>query len=176
MAVPSSPAAREQEPLDRPLREPSSSERKVQVPVKTEREPSPPETPEAVEAGPREAPRGLETEQPARTVPAAQAQVAQPKDPLTLEVEEILSHDLGSMYATLTPQQQLVFKREGEQVASRLRVMLEQAKVHARSILDLIRRWLKLIPGVNKFFLEQEAKIKADKVLSLHARIHGEQQ
>jgi len=27
--------------------------------------------------------------------------------------------------------------------------------------------WLKLIPGVNKFFLEQEAKIKTDEVLKL---------
>lgn len=176
MAVPSSPATREQEPLDRPLREPSPAEREVKVPVKTEREPSPLETPKADQDQRREVPPSVETEQPARAAPTAAAPAARPKDPLTLEVEEILSQDLGSMYATLTPQQQLVFKREGEQVASRLRVMLEQAKVHARSILDLIRRWLKLIPGVNKFFLEQEAKIKADKVLSLHARIHGEKQ
>ncbi len=175
MAVPSSPAAREQEPLDRPLRERSLAEREGQVPVKIEREPSKLEKPEADQAPGRETPLGVEAEQPARAVPAVQAQSVQPRDPLTLEVEEILSHDLGSMYATLTPQQQLVFKQEGEQVAAKLRVMLEQVKVHARSILDLIRRWLKLIPGVNKFFLEQEAKIKADKVLALHARLHDDQ-
>jgi len=27
--------------------------------------------------------------------------------------------------------------------------------------------WLKILPGVNKFFLEQEAKIKTDKILAL---------
>jgi hypothetical protein len=34
-----------------------------------------------------------------------------------------------------------------------------------KKILALIRDWLKLIPGVNRFFLEQEAKIKTDKIL-----------
>jgi hypothetical protein len=39
--------------------------------------------------------------------------------------------------------------------------------VQARKLLTLIRRWLVLIPGVNKFFLEKEAKIKVEKIVNL---------
>ena len=45
--------------------------------------------------------------------------------------------------------------------------MIETGKAVGRKILKLIRSWLKLIPGVNKFFLEQEAKIKTDKIVDL---------
>jgi len=38
------------------------------------------------------------------------------------------------------------------------------AKFSFRKALGLIRDWLRIIPGVNRFFLEQEAKIKADKI------------
>jgi len=31
----------------------------------------------------------------------------------------------------------------------------------------LIKKWLLLIPGVNKYFLEQEAKIKADEIVKM---------
>jgi hypothetical protein len=37
--------------------------------------------------------------------------------------------------------------------------------VSTKKIFVLIRAWLKIIPGVNRFFLEQEAKIKTDKIL-----------
>ena len=43
--------------------------------------------------------------------------------------------------------------------------MVSAAKVHSKKILKAIVGWLKMIPGVNKFFLEQEAKIKTDKIL-----------
>lgn len=94
------------------------------------------------------------------------------KDPVTEEIEEILSEDLEAMYAKLTPEQRAVFKREGERVASTITVIIEKVKVGSKTILDLIRRWLRLIPGVNKFFMEQEAKIKTDKIMSLRKRIH----
>lgn len=103
---------------------------------------------------------------PASVVPARRI------DPLTAEVEEIMSEDLGTEYAKLTPQQRIVFRREGEKAASKIRILLEHARVKAKSIIEIIRRWLRLIPGVNKFFLEQEAKIKADKILALHKKIH----
>lgn len=98
--------------------------------------------------------------------------MAQQKDPVTEEIEEILSEDLGSMYKKLTPEQRVVFKREGERVAAAITVVIEKVKVGTKTILDLIRRWLRLIPGVNKFFMEQEAKIKTDKIMSLRKRIH----
>lgn len=72
----------------------------------------------------------------------------------------------------MTPAQQRVFKVEGERTATAIRRLLEQLKVRAKTILDLIRRWLRVIPGVNKFFMEQEAKIKTDKVMALHDQLH----
>ena len=32
--------------------------------------------------------------------------------------------------------------------------------------MSLIREWLKVIPGINKFFLEQTVKIKTDKIIN----------
>lgn len=93
-------------------------------------------------------------------------------DPVTKEVEEILSEDLGPFYAKLTPKEQKVFRAEGERAASKIRVMLEHVKVKTRSLIDIIRKWLHLLPGINRFFLEQEAKIKADRVMALHKKLH----
>lgn len=107
----------------------------------------------------------------ARPTPTAPARTI---DGVTKAVEDILSEDLGTMYATLTPEQQAVFRREGERTAGVIREMLEKVKIKTSTLLDLIRKWLRLIPGVNKFFLEQEAKIKADKVMMLHDQIHGQ--
>lgn len=176
MAVPNSTQSREQEPEAKTSQEFGVRERERVVPVRTEQERiREQEETEIVRKAIEEAER-VEPEQP--STHAAPPPVQQPveKDPLTREVEEILSEDLSELYGQLTPNQRAVFKREGEQLASKIRVMLEQVKVRAHSLLDLIRRWLRLIPGVNKFFLEQEAKIKADKVLGLHSRLHPPQQ
>lgn len=115
------------------------------------------------------------TERAAESPSATPVQVlptARVIDPVTKEVEDILSEDLGSFYAKLSPKEQKVFRQEGEKAATKIRAMLEQVKVRARSIIDIIRRWLRLIPGVNRFFLEQEAKIKADRVMALHKKLH----
>ena len=39
----------------------------------------------------------------------------------------------------------------------------------ARKVLKLIKGWLKMIPGVSRFFLEQEAAIKAQKIMEIAA-------
>ncbi|MCH8049516.1 hypothetical protein IH979_02285 [Patescibacteria group bacterium] len=57
------------------------------------------------------------------------------------------------------------FKARGEEIAATVKTMVDTGKVRVKKILDLIREWLSMIPGVNKFFLEQEAKIKTDKVM-----------
>ena len=48
--------------------------------------------------------------------------------------------------------------------------LLGQVKVKIDQIVSVIRRWLMIIPGVNKFFIEQESKIKAQKLLLLKQR------
>ena len=59
------------------------------------------------------------------------------------------------------------FKAEGERVAVQIRGMIESKKVQPTKALKPIRTWLKHIPHVNGYFLEQEAKIKVDKVIRL---------
>lgn len=98
-------------------------------------------------------------------IPAAQA--PQPKAELLLEVEDILSEDLGDIYQTMTPENQRRFKAKGEEVARTIWQMIETAKLHLKKILTLLREWLKMIPGINRYFLEQETKIKIDKIIEL---------
>ncbi|MBI4093000.1 MAG: hypothetical protein HY420_03705 [Candidatus Kerfeldbacteria bacterium] len=150
----------------------SRPEREQRIPVRTERERIPEHEPTAPQKyGPEVAERGGVAAPP--TSAAIPAPVSPAKDALTQELENALSEDLGMLYAKMTPVERMMFKREGERTASLIRVFIEEVKVKSQKILDLIRRWLRLIPGVNKFFLEQEAKIKTDKVMALHQRLHG---
>ncbi len=87
------------------------------------------------------------------------------KDRLTREVEAILEDDLTDLYLSMPADKQLLFRQKGEETLSKIRVLLSQTKLNAKKIFDLIAEWLKMIPGVNRFFLEQEAKIKTDKIL-----------
>lgn len=98
----------------------------------------------------------------ASVVPAAPSVT---KDEVTQEIEDILSEDLTDLFLKMNPQEQEEFRAKGEETASVIRQLLSAAKVNIKKIFFLITEWLKLIPGVNKFFLEQEAKIKTDKIL-----------
>jgi hypothetical protein len=49
--------------------------------------------------------------------------------------------------------------------------MVRSLQLNVKRALQLIRDWLLTVPKVNKFFLEQEAKIKVDKInLLIEAR------
>ena len=93
--------------------------------------------------------------------------VPQVRDELTIEVEKIMEQDLGDAFAELTPIQKQEFKIKGEQIAFEIRSLLKKTHIKAKTIFKLIMEWLKMLPGINKFFLEQEAKIKTDKILAL---------
>jgi hypothetical protein len=67
----------------------------------------------------------------------------------------------------MSPQEQANFKKVGEETVVKINKLLLETKVKVNKIVALIRKWLKLIPGVNKFFLEQEVKIKADKIMRI---------
>lgn len=88
--------------------------------------------------------------------------------PLQKEVEGLLEEGLGDFYQELAPAEQAEFRRQGEETAIKITDLLSKAAIKVRDIIKLIRDWLKVITGVNKYFLEQEAKIKADKILKLH--------
>lgn len=97
-------------------------------------------------------------------------QIPQVKDDVTLEIETIMEKDLAEAYKELTPIQQQEFKIKGEQVAWEIRNLLKKTHVKVKSVFRLILEWLKMLPGINKFFLEQEAKIKTDKILNMQDR------
>ena len=89
------------------------------------------------------------------------------RDPLTLEIEHLLEDGLQDVYKELTPIQKQEFKIEGEKAAYKIRQLMTGAHVKVKKIFKVILEWLKILPGVNRFFLEQEAKIKVDKLMSM---------
>ena len=45
--------------------------------------------------------------------------------------------------------------------------MLAAGRLKFREVWKLIRDWLRVIPGASKFFVEQEAKIKTDRIIRI---------
>jgi len=90
------------------------------------------------------------------------------KDEINLKIEKIMEDGLEDAYKELTTIQQQEFKIKGEETAWKIRQVLKKTKVKIKEIFKLLLEWLKMLPGINKFFLEQEAKIKADKIISLN--------
>lgn len=138
-------------------------------------EPRPPAPGVEPQAG-QEVVEALETasEAPGGAAYAPPAAPALPVEPdaaavLLPEVQRILADGLYETYAKLPPALQQKFKAEGELTASRVARLLTEVKVRVGKIIELIRRWLALIPGVNRYYLEQEAKLKADALLATKA-------
>lgn len=82
-------------------------------------------------------------------------------------IDSILSEGLDEVFLSLKPQEQAHFKKEGEETVKKINRLLSETKVKINKIMDLIRRWLRLIPRVNRYFLEQETKIKTDKIIGI---------
>lgn len=160
---PSSPERETEREIEiRRTEERSAVERRAETPEAIrEQEPQSeqPETREAPLAAPPPAPAGPSTARPIAT-----------KSPELLAVEQILEENLQDIYQRLTPTEQAAFRVSGEATASKLAQLLRAASVKVKEVLTLIRDWLKSLPGVNAFFLEQEAKIKTDKLLALRDR------
>lgn len=87
------------------------------------------------------------------------------------DIERILEEDLSDLYFRLPEDKKAEFRKQGEETAREINVLLSAAKIKVAKIVSLIRDWLKLIPGINRLFLEQEAKIKADRLLKLNNRL-----
>ena len=82
-------------------------------------------------------------------------------------IDDILEDGLADIYQSLTPDKQQELKQAGEQTVRQIDQLLDHAKSQLTKIIGLIRRFLAIIPGVNRFFLEQEVKIKTDKIMAL---------
>lgn len=94
-------------------------------------------------------------------------QVPEVRDEITIKVEKIMEEGLADAFKEMTPIQKQEFKIHGERTAIEIRKLLKSSKIKIKKIFQLLLEWLRLLPGVNRFFLEQEAKIKADKIISL---------
>ncbi|NCN25195.1 hypothetical protein COT94_03845 [Candidatus Falkowbacteria bacterium CG10_big_fil_rev_8_21_14_0_10_37_14] len=107
------------------------------------------------------------------TIQTNPTQSSKPLSPVAArikEIENVLEEDLGDLYFQLPPQEQQRFKVEGEKTAQNINNLLSDLKLKVSRVAGLIRGWLQLIPGVNKFFLEQETKIKTDKIVDRFLR------
>ncbi len=83
------------------------------------------------------------------------------------KIDDILAFGLNDIFLTLSPEEQNEFKVKGEETRDKINLLLTKAKINIGKIIILIKKWLSLIPNVNRFFLEQEAKIKADRIIKL---------
>ena len=97
--------------------------------------------------------------------PAAAAIVQKSEE--VIEVEKIMEEGLGPLYATLPEAAKPQFKQKGEEAATEIAGMVQTLTLKLKRVLKLLRDWLLTIPNVNRFFLEQEAKIKTDKIIEL---------
>lgn len=93
--------------------------------------------------------------------------IDQTKSPFHQSLEAILEEDLENLYFSMPEKKQQEFKIKGEQTAQQIAKLVTTAKATFKKVFKLILNWLKIIPGVNKYFLEQEAKIKADRILEI---------
>ena len=90
------------------------------------------------------------------------------QDETVLKIEKILESGLGDQFAQLSPIAKQEFKIKGEETATKIKELMSSTHIKVKKILWLIIEWLKILPGINKFFLEQEAKIKTDQLIELH--------
>ncbi|MBU1131711.1 hypothetical protein KKC32_00435 [Patescibacteria group bacterium] len=90
------------------------------------------------------------------------------------EIERILSQDLEHLYAELPETRREEFKQEGEKTAIEIEKLLSAPKPDVHKIQELIRKWLVMIPNVNKIFLTQDLKIKLDGLLDFKREKEGQ--
>ena len=98
---------------------------------------------------------------------ATPAPIVKTKTPARRSVEGVLSANLAAVYNKMDARTKLVFKNRGEETSRRIEILMRKTKLEISTVLALIRRWLATIPGVNDFYLEQEAKIKTDQIIKL---------
>lgn len=89
------------------------------------------------------------------------------------KIEKVLEQGFEGVYLSLPADKKIEFKAAGEKTAHQINLLLGQTKVKIKKVISLIKDWLKIIPGINRFFLEQEAKIKADELINLNKTMEG---
>jgi hypothetical protein len=101
------------------------------------------------------------------SLPSAEVMVGLDKPALERSIENVLEEDLAKVYWDLPEAERENFKNQGVETATKIRELLSQAVVKAQDVFGLIMIWLKSLPGVSQFFIEQEAKNKTAKIMKL---------
>ena len=86
------------------------------------------------------------------------------------QVESILSAGLDNIFLTMDSATQVRFKAKGEETTQKINTLINSGKIRLKKVIELIIEWLRIIPKVNAYFLEQEAKIKADAIMKMYGK------
>ena len=81
------------------------------------------------------------------------------------DIEGILAKGLDNTFLSMDTATQQEFKKKGEETSKAIVVILQSAKIKVKKIINLIVSWLRIIPKVNKYYIEQEGKIKAEEII-----------
>lgn len=82
-------------------------------------------------------------------------------------LRRILSEDMAELITPLTLESRREFQAEGLKTVSKLEELLRRTHIQLRQVWKLLWDWLKRLPGVNRFFLEQEVKKKTEEIMEL---------
>lgn len=93
--------------------------------------------------------------------------VPEVKSDLRQAVERVMEADLKDLYIAMNPTERLAFKKKGEETAREITLEVEKPRINLKRILKLLFEWLSFIPGINRFFIEQESKLKADQIIKM---------
>jgi hypothetical protein len=91
----------------------------------------------------------------------------QDQDEREKKIEKILEKDMDDVYLGLRSEKREEFKTAGEKTAKQINGMINNGKLKFKKVIALIKKWLLVVPGINRFFLEQEAKLKTDEIMKI---------
>jgi hypothetical protein len=83
------------------------------------------------------------------------------------QIEAIMEENLEDVYLKMPVNKQKEFKIVGEKTAHEINGLLKEIKLNIKKIVSLIIKWLLIIPGINRYYVEQEAKIKTDELVKM---------
>ncbi len=89
------------------------------------------------------------------------------KSQLRLAIERIMEQSASEYYPGMPPRLQKKFSELGDRVSLKIEKLLLTKKNHIVDIAHILHEWLKLIPQASPYYLEQEAKIRADEMVRL---------
>lgn len=108
------------------------------------------------------------------TAPAQEPREGE-KPELLEHIEGLLSENLEELYLSLPDAEKIKFKTEGEKISQEIIKIMYNSKLHEedrfQKVHDTIREWLFILSqslqNLNEFFIENEAKIKTEKIIHL---------